>query len=109
MAIPEYEPGREGSGAEVPAVSRAADHAMGLELQIEELEEQRARADVQGRREDAARLDQEMGVLQAELARTAEAAVAALDRAGGATGVGGDPRGASPSQPRVALGDEPGP
>jgi hypothetical protein len=53
---------------------RAADHAMGLELQLEELNEQRRRAVVQGRGEDASRLDGEITALQAELAVTAEAA-----------------------------------
>lgn len=51
---------------------RAADHAMGLELQIEELIEERTRAQVQGRVEDAATLDREVTQLQAELAATAE-------------------------------------
>lgn len=51
---------------------RAADHAMGLELQLEELNEQRQRARVQGRWEDARRLETEIAELQAELAATAE-------------------------------------
>lgn len=49
-----------------------ADHAMGLELQLEELQEQRQRARVQGRWEDARRLEVEIDQLQAELAATAE-------------------------------------
>lgn len=90
MAIPEDEPGRAAAVADAPAATRAADHAMGLELQIEELEEQRARAEVQGRTEDAARLGDEIGELQLELARTAEAAATALDPDGPAL----DPTGA---------------
>ena len=45
---------------------------MGLELQLEELIEQRERARVQRRPEDVARLEQEIAALQGELARTAE-------------------------------------
>ncbi len=60
-----------------PADLGAADHAMGLELQIEELAEQRARAEVQGRKADAAALGGEIAALQTELARAAEAAVEA--------------------------------
>ncbi len=51
---------------------RPADHAMGLELQLEELQEQRQRARVQGRWDDARRLEIEIEQLQAELAATAE-------------------------------------
>jgi hypothetical protein len=51
---------------------RPDDHAMGLELQLEELTEQRERALVQGRDEDAERLAAEASALQAELAATAE-------------------------------------
>lgn len=51
---------------------RPADHAMGLELQLEELQEQRQRARVQGRWEDARRMEAEIEQLQAELAATAE-------------------------------------
>jgi hypothetical protein len=54
---------------------RPADHAMGLELQLDELIEQRERARVQGRPADAARLEGEISALQAELALTAELAV----------------------------------
>jgi hypothetical protein len=53
---------------------RPADHAMGLELQLEELIEQRERANVQGRTEDADRLALEISALQSELAATAERA-----------------------------------
>lgn len=51
---------------------RAADHAMGLELQIEELTEQQRRAVVQGRTDEADRLTAEVEALQAELVATAE-------------------------------------
>ncbi|HET6963673.1 MAG TPA: hypothetical protein VFH58_02805 [Acidimicrobiales bacterium] len=51
---------------------RPADHAMGLELQLEELREQQQRARVQGRVADAERLQAEIEALQAELAATAE-------------------------------------
>ncbi len=49
-----------------------ADHAMGLELQLEELIEQRERAVVQGRTADAQGLDGEIEGVQGELAATAE-------------------------------------
>ena len=52
-----------------------ADHAMGLELQIVELVEQRTRAEVQHRADDAARIEQEIEQLRAELAATAEFAI----------------------------------
>lgn len=45
---------------------------MGLELQIEELQEQCQRAKVQDRPEDARRIEAEIRELQAELAATAE-------------------------------------
>lgn len=51
---------------------RPADHAMGLELQLEELREQQQRARVQGRVADAERMQSEIEALQAELAATAE-------------------------------------
>jgi hypothetical protein len=51
---------------------RLADHEMGLELQIVELVEQRTRAEVQGRTDDARRIQDEIDALQLELARTAE-------------------------------------
>jgi hypothetical protein len=53
---------------------RPGDHAMGLELQLEELIEQRQRASVQGQLEDARRLGDEIAALQNELAATAERA-----------------------------------
>ncbi len=49
------------------------DHLVGLELQLVELVENQQRAEVQGRTEDAKRLESEIAALQAELARTAEA------------------------------------
>nr|MDQ3756996.1 hypothetical protein [Actinomycetota bacterium] len=51
---------------------RLADHEMGLELQLVELEEQRRRAEVQGRQADAADLTSEIEKVQLELAATAE-------------------------------------
>jgi hypothetical protein len=51
---------------------RLEDHAVGLELQIVELEERKQRALVQGRVEDASRLEQEEDTLRAELVNTAE-------------------------------------
>lgn len=51
---------------------RPADHAMGLELQLEELREQQQRARVQGRASDVERLQAEIEELQTELAATAE-------------------------------------
>ncbi len=63
---------------------RPADHAMGLELQLEELIEQRERARVQGRMEDARDLGFEIGALQAELASTAEQAAVQGDGQDGA-------------------------
>ncbi len=51
---------------------RPADHAMGLELQLEELREQQQRARVQGRMADVQRMQSEIEALQAELAATAE-------------------------------------
>jgi DNA-binding protein H-NS len=51
---------------------RLEDHAVGVELQITELVEKRERALVQGRRERAAMLTEEIEVLQNELAATAE-------------------------------------
>lgn len=45
---------------------------MGLELQLEELQEQKQRARVQRRWDDARRLEVEIEQLQAELAATAE-------------------------------------
>ena len=48
------------------------DHVVGLELQLVELVESQQRAEVQGRTEDARRLQAEIGELQAELAAYAE-------------------------------------
>lgn len=48
------------------------DHLVGLELQIVELVENKQRAVVQGRLDDARALEGEISVLQAELASTAE-------------------------------------
>ena len=50
---------------------RRGDKALGLELQIVELVEQRERAVVQGRDHDAATLQPEIDRLQAELASLA--------------------------------------
>ena len=47
---------------------RPADHAMGLELQLEELIEQRERARVQGHDDDAVRLDTEIASSPDQLA-----------------------------------------
>ena len=51
---------------------RLEDHAVGLELQIVELEERRKRAETQGRTDVAASFQQEIETLQSELANTAE-------------------------------------
>ena len=51
---------------------RLEDHLVGLELQLVELVEQEQRAEVQGRVDDAARLEAQVAALQAELATTAE-------------------------------------
>lgn len=51
---------------------RLEDHAVGVELQLTELVERRERAVVQGRRERAAELQQEIDVLQDDLATTAD-------------------------------------
>ena len=51
---------------------RLEDHAIGLELQIVELEERCQRAMVQGRTDDADRLEREAETLRTELASTAE-------------------------------------
>lgn len=52
---------------------RLEDHLVGLELQLVELVEQKERAAVQHRLEDAARIQSEIDALQSEMARTAEA------------------------------------
>ena len=51
---------------------RLEDHAIGVELQINELVEQIERARVQGRLERVAELQPELEALQDELAETAE-------------------------------------
>ncbi len=51
---------------------RLEDHVVGVELQIVELVEQRERAIVQERPEDAARIQREIDALQEEMARAAE-------------------------------------
>ncbi|MDQ3575009.1 MAG: hypothetical protein M3378_09005 [Actinomycetota bacterium] len=48
------------------------NHAVGVELQIVELVEQRERAAVQERHDDVARIDLEIDALQQEMTRTAE-------------------------------------
>jgi hypothetical protein len=53
---------------------RLEDHAVGLELQIVELEERRQRALVQGRGDDASRFERELDSLRTELVNTAELA-----------------------------------
>ena len=53
------------------------DHAVGLELQIIELVEQRERARVQHRDGDATRIQREIDALQVELADLAEQVVTA--------------------------------
>lgn len=58
----------------IMTTSREADHALGLELQLEELVEQRERARVQGRDDDLPPIDAEIASLQQELTDTAEAA-----------------------------------
>jgi len=50
----------------------AAEHAMGIELQLEELVERRQRALVQGRSDAVARFDREIALLQDELATLGE-------------------------------------
>ena len=51
---------------------RLEDHVVGVELQIVELVEQRERALVQERPEDARRIQREIDALQEEMARSAE-------------------------------------
>ena len=48
------------------------DHLLGLELQLVEQVEQRERAKVQHRPEDAARIEEEIEELTEEMAQTAE-------------------------------------
>jgi hypothetical protein len=66
---------RPAAGHDPEAGMEKADHAMGLELQIVELVEQRTRAEVQGRAGDAARIEREIDQLRAELVATAELAI----------------------------------
>jgi hypothetical protein len=51
---------------------RLEDHVVGVELQIVELVEQRERALVQERHQDALRIQREIDSLQEEMARAAE-------------------------------------
>lgn len=51
---------------------RLENHAVGIELQIVELVEQRERAIVQERHEDVARIQREIDALQQEMTLTAE-------------------------------------
>ena len=51
---------------------RHEDHAVGVELQLTELNEELERARVQGRTERMAALQREIAVLQDDLATTAE-------------------------------------
>ena len=51
---------------------RLADHMVGLELQMIELEERRQRALVQGDRVAVARLEGDIDQLRTEMAQTAE-------------------------------------
>ena len=51
---------------------RLEDHAIGVELQLTELQEELERARVQGRRHRARELEREVAMLQDELAATAE-------------------------------------
>lgn len=53
-------------------MSRAEDHALGLELQLIELVEQQTRARLQHRDADVAAAQAEIDALQEELARTEE-------------------------------------
>ena len=51
---------------------RLEDHAVGVELQLTELNEELERARVQGRNERMAELEKEISALQDDLASTAE-------------------------------------
>jgi phosphate uptake regulator len=55
------------------------DHLVGVELQVVELVEQRERAEVQGRAEEARRLQREIDVLYTEMAETAARLVEAQE------------------------------
>lgn len=54
--------------------AREGDHAQGLELQIEELVEQRSRAEAQGNVTECNDIDRSLALLYDELAETAERA-----------------------------------
>ena len=51
---------------------RLEDHVVGLELQLVELVEQRERATVQERLDDAAHIERDIDTIQEEMARSAE-------------------------------------
>ena len=61
-------------------MSRAEDHALGLELQLIELVEQQTRARMQHREADVTAAQQEIDELQEELARTEEGSAAEAAR-----------------------------
>jgi DNA-binding protein H-NS len=88
---------------------RAADHAVGLELQIEELVEQRQRALVQDRPEDAAAIEAEISALQMELAEHIERATAAAVEAEApvvAAPEAEEAAGGAPGEPAGDQGDQ---
>ena len=58
---------------------RLENHALGIELQIVELVEQRERAIVQERHEDVARIQREIDALQQEMTLTAEVIAGGAD------------------------------
>jgi len=58
---------------------RLENHAVGIELQIVELVEQRERAIVQERHEDVARIQREIDALQQEMTLTAEVIAGGAD------------------------------
>ena len=58
--------------ADITRSMDATERAMGVELQLEELVEQRKRALVQGRADDARSLGREIAALQDELAALSE-------------------------------------
>ena len=59
---------------------RLEDHAVGVELQLTELNEELERARVQGRTEQIGRLEREIAALQDDLASTAERIVTGQHR-----------------------------
>jgi len=59
---------------------RLEDHAVGVELQLTELNEELERARVQGRTEQMGRLEREIAALQDDLASTAERIVTGQHR-----------------------------